>query len=233
VRSRGCDPDAPRERVARRECGHFDGPPQALTVAGATLAGTVVEALQPEFFDSKVDAGLGNVALAVIFKLSPPFDTMVLPPSPEAFSPLAVVWGDLSADVRPGSFPLELRDSLGTFPVRNIFTSMGTTIEPVLENGTLQVSLRPYRRGYVNGDGRIDISDSIFVLEYLFGAGEQPTCFAAADANGDSRVDLGDAVWLLGYIFAGRARPPDPFFACGDDPQGAPRLSCESQSACP
>ncbi len=63
-------------------------------------------------------------------------------------------------------------------------------------------------RGDSNGDQKIDISDPIHVLNYLFAGGKAPSCTPAADANADSKLDISDAVTTLSYLFSGRGELP-------------------------
>ena len=60
-----------------------------------------------------------------------------------------------------------------------------------------------YRRGDVNADGTIGITDAIAVLGFLFLGMDDPACGAAMDVDADLAVGLADAVFLLGYLFDG------------------------------
>ncbi len=60
--------------------------------------------------------------------------------------------------------------------------------------------------GDVDGDGRIDITDAVNILGYLFLNGWQPR-LRLADANLNQRIDLDDAVRILNYLFQGDPRP--------------------------
>src|ERR1041384_5068 len=66
-----------------------------------------------------------------------------------------------------------------------------------------------FRRGDVNEDGLVDLSDPLRTLSFLF-AGTPPAldCEKAADTNDDGRLDINDPVFLLGYLFLGAAEPP-------------------------
>jgi hypothetical protein len=207
-------------------------PAAQLSVTEATYAGTVIETLAPEYFDSAVDPVRGNVSLAVIFEILPPYDVIELPANPDAPREIAAVIFDVSPIAVPGLYPLELRDGPGEFPIKNIFTNLGTSIFPAVEDGSFEILPLVFRRGYVNQDVRVDISDAIFLFGYIFLGSAAPECMAAADANGSGEVDLADGVWLLGWIFRGTAPPPEPFDACGEDPRGYISLSCLSQPAC-
>jgi hypothetical protein len=89
-----------------------------------------------------------------------------------------------------------------------------------------------FRRCDANVDGLADISDAVFVLNYLFTGGRKPTCEKAADANDDGKVDISDAVFHLGYLFLGGKAPDEPLGSCGVDPT-LDQLTCESFAKCP
>ncbi len=61
-----------------------------------------------------------------------------------------------------------------------------------------------------NGDGKLDISDAVWVLAHLFMGGPEPASIAAADTNGDGTVDISDPIYLLGYLFLGGPAPVCP-----------------------
>jgi CotH protein/chitobiase/beta-hexosaminidase-like protein/lamin tail-like protein/Fn3 domain-containing protein len=80
------------------------------------------------------------------------------------------------------------------------------------------------RPGDGNQDGRLDLSDSIYLLGHLFGGSTLPLpCgqgglgeggnLAVLNVNGDGRVDISDAVYLLSYLFLG-GKPPALGTAC-------------------
>lgn len=58
-------------------------------------------------------------------------------------------------------------------------------------------------RGDCNGDGGIDISDVIYLINYLFIGGPAPDPVQAGDANLDGTVNIADAVYLINYLFIG------------------------------
>ena len=77
-------------------------------------------------------------------------------------------------------------------------------------------------RGDTNNDGKQDISDAVFLLNYLFAGGDKPACFAVADINGDGGRDISDAVFMLRFLFMGESSPPAPYPNCDFDAAGAP-----------
>ncbi len=75
-----------------------------------------------------------------------------------------------------------------------------------------------FRRGEVNGDGDVDISDGIRLLFFLFGGAREPACLDAADADDSGKLELTDAIFSFLYLFSGGPAPPVPGpSACGRD----------------
>ena len=77
------------------------------------------------------------------------------------------------------------------------------------------VDSRPFRRCDASDDGRLDVSDAVFILEWLFRRGPTPACDPAADCDADGGVNITDAVYALVHLFRGGAPPPAPFPDCG------------------
>jgi hypothetical protein len=86
-------------------------------------------------------------------------------------------------------------------------------------------------RGDPDGDGRIGISDAIFLLLHLFGGGREPPCQASADVEDDGSLALGDPVRLLDYLFRGGLEPTAPFPDCDAQSPGE-ALPCEEYPPC-
>ncbi len=68
------------------------------------------------------------------------------------------------------------------------------------------------RRGDVNHDGApdIDISDLVYMVDYMFTGGPPPPCPEEGDINGDGNptIDIADLVYLVDYAFNGGPPPP-------------------------
>ena len=88
-------------------------------------------------------------------------------------------------------------------------------------------------RGDGNADGKVDISDATYTLNWLFLDGTAPDCLATMNANGDTTVDISDAGYLLNFLFSGGAAPVDPFPDCGPGTLEADReLGCANPPGC-
>ena len=88
-----------------------------------------------------------------------------------------------------------------------------------------------FRRGEANADDNTELSDAVFVLNYLFLGGAEPSCMDAADTNDTGIIDLTDAVYLLNYLFLGGHSPEEPFPSCGPDPT-IEKLMCDVFVGC-
>ena len=87
-----------------------------------------------------------------------------------------------------------------------------------------------FRRGDVNGDGALNISDAVSGLLYLFD-GATVDCESAVDGNDDGSINLADAVSILSYLFSGTGNLPAPSPDCGVDPT-ADNLDCLLYNGC-
>ena len=89
-----------------------------------------------------------------------------------------------------------------------------------------------FKRGDSNGDGKVDISDAVRTLMFLFQDANDPRCLDAADASDDGGVDITDAILTLLDFFRPGTGIPDPGpFDCGPDPT-ADTLGCAAHTFC-
>lgn len=103
-------------------------------------------------------------------------------------------------------------------------------------DGELAVSCLPlvanFVRGQCNSDAAFDISDAIFLVNYLFQGAGAPTCEDACDANDDGQLNIADIVSLLTGLFGQPAMPLPPPNACGPDPTPTAAIDCASFPGC-
>jgi len=64
--------------------------------------------------------------------------------------------------------------------------------------------------GDLNLDGVIDISDLVFMVEWMFNGGDAPQVLETADLDGNGAVDISDLVYMVDYMFMGGAAPQHP-----------------------
>jgi hypothetical protein len=166
----------------------------------------------------------GYGALFVLFDISYP---ITVPPIP---IPEDTVLATLIYRVLPGApeGPTALLNRTRMYGapifVSNIFSREPgeTPIDPALSDGSIEI-LPPltspfFIRADSNNDKKVDISDAVWTLSYLFLGGPDHACPDAADSNDDGEVDISDAVFTLGFQFLGTRPPPPPFPDPGPDP---------------
>jgi hypothetical protein len=67
----------------------------------------------------------------------------------------------------------------------------------------------PPIRGNVDYDAgdNIDISDLVYLVDYMFNGGPAPPCFEEADIDCSGGLDISDLVYLVDYMFNGGSAP--------------------------
>lgn len=61
--------------------------------------------------------------------------------------------------------------------------------------------------GDANADGKISVSDVVYLVNYLFKAGPAAKPYEAGEANCDGKVTVSDVVYLVNYLFKAGAAP--------------------------
>jgi hypothetical protein len=78
-----------------------------------------------------------------------------------------------------------------------------------------------FRRGDVDGNGTVELTDVINLLNFLYLGGSAPSCPDAADEDDSGVLELTDVINILGFLYLGGAEPAAPGpFSCGSDPTG-------------
>jgi hypothetical protein len=76
-----------------------------------------------------------------------------------------------------------------------------------------------FRRGDTDGNGSINVTDAVNLLNALFQGATFPACPDTADTDDTGAVSITDAVFLLNALFQGGPQPPSPGIdTCGPDP---------------
>lgn len=97
-----------------------------------------------------------------------------------------------------------------------------------------QVVTRPtplFRRGDTTADGSLGLTDAVFLLNYLFLGGTQPSCLKSADADDDGALGVSDAIRVLNHLYSGGPAPAAPYPFCGSD-LTADGLTCDAFEPC-
>jgi hypothetical protein len=95
-----------------------------------------------------------------------------------------------------------------------------------------------FHRGDPDSTGSIDLTDAVYLFDFLFHGGPVPSCLEAADAQNDGALDLSDGVYIFLYLFVGGSAPAAPgptTVPCGTDPDppgAAGDLGCVAYDSC-
>lgn len=76
--------------------------------------------------------------------------------------------------------------------------------------GAFEIGCMDYITGDANGDGNINVSDAVYIINYVFIGGAAPDPIESGDANCDGSVNVSDSVYIINYIFTGGNAPGDP-----------------------
>ncbi len=95
-----------------------------------------------------------------------------------------------------------------------------------------QQSQIPFRRGDVDVDAHINITDAVVILLHLYRGEPEPVCAKSADMDDNGVLESADAIYLLVYSFLSGPPPRSPFDDCGFDPT-PDELSCLEYPPCP
>jgi len=179
----------------------------------------------PDFEQINLEVGGWTMGVVICFTAC-----AILPPG--IGYELAVADYAVSAPA-PANIPLCPCSTVGSPPINAVVVVNGQSIPPTKVCGNVQVqSLVPFVRADTNADGFLDLSDGIWILNYLFQGGPIFDCLGANDANGDGAIDTGDAIFVVLYYFGGGEAPPAPFPTCGFVPNQT-LADCQVFPACP
>jgi subtilisin family serine protease len=105
----------------------------------------------------------------------------------------------------PGWTPMQVREALmmsgdhALFPDNNY----GWGVPDIL--AAIQYSF--HLTGDVTGDELINVSDIIFLVNYLYKEGPAPSPLLLGDLNCDDEIDVGDVIYLVNYLYQGGTEP--------------------------
>jgi hypothetical protein len=79
----------------------------------------------------------------------------------------------------------------------------------ILHSGFRQTFNPYYVCGDANSDTTVNVSDAVWIINYVFVGGGPPEPLKAGDPNCDETVNVSDAVWIINYVFMGSNAPCD------------------------
>ncbi len=121
------------------------------------------------------------------------------------YTPASAVFTDSGNGLATYSYTPNFSDLDVTFPV-NFTAGDATGAETTV---LVYFHVIEFLRGDANSDSELDISDIMYIYNFLYKDGEPPVVEGSADVNVDSAVNLLDGLYLLDYFFRQRHPPPN------------------------
>ena len=223
--------------VCIRDTGTMDV--VAATVKG-TDSGTFKGGNGPDFNSINLYPGEGVTHGVVIDMMA-----AVTLPAQNGWTDLAVTWKILMDAEGQSTYVVPCDLTLGSPPVANVMVIGGNSLAASLSPGIdpaedccnpescNKAGLFVYQAGVkavvgsANGDGRLDIADGIFILNYLFRGGRPLPCEKAGDVTGDCLLDASDAVYIIHYQFLDGPPPVQGLGCVVFASDECPNLTCE------
>ena len=82
-----------------------------------------------------------------------------------------------------------------------------------------------------HSDRRVDATDALTVLSWLFRVGPEPRCLDTAAVNDDEAIEIGDSLYLLHHLFLDGLPIPAPGpVNCGFSTTAS--ISCDAFPPC-
>ncbi len=115
--------------------------------------------------------------------------------------------GDVGALLAYGKYSLHQNGEI-KIPVAFLLSNSGPApFQGIISNLKGMLNGMSHLCGDCNGNGFVNISDAVYLINYIFAGGPAPFPLEVGDVNCDGHVFISDCVYLIFYIFSGGAAP--------------------------
>ncbi|MFH2056890.1 MAG: dockerin type I domain-containing protein [bacterium] len=132
------------------------------------------------------------------------------PPTPDSIGVAELIFtiDELATDelVRLDTATIDFTRQIYTY---QFVRSSGETVVPQFSRGWIVIG-DPAVCGDVNTDGAANVTDAVYLIQYIFAGGPPPETSACADVNTDGFVNITDVIYLIQFVFADGTPPCDP-----------------------
>jgi hypothetical protein len=89
-----------------------------------------------------------------------------------------------------------------------VFVQRDDSVKSVLESAKSGLfRILTWVFGDANKDGTVDLTDIVYLMNYLFALGPPPDPFPSGDSNSDCIINVMDVIYLMNYVFIGGPQP--------------------------
>ncbi|MEM7166485.1 MAG: hypothetical protein AAF581_13550 [Planctomycetota bacterium] len=183
--------------------------------------GTVATAMNPPLYASGAFSYMSGMSGQVVFDGSATLARFFYVSATPATATAYAADGSVLATVEAGpptvfAAPENFRILVAAQPMQRIEFAGGVIDSFSFDPGPSQQP--QFRRGDVDDNSSVNLSDPIVLLGYLFQMGAAPACPDAADANDDGSINLTDVIHILLYLHSNGMAPAAPGpDSCGVD----------------
>ncbi len=123
---------------------------------------------------------------------------------PPGVNPDDCLAASTSSTADPHGFDIDLESG-------EYFLMIDTWPDPeCIDDFDLSLNFDPdFMCGDANDDDIVNVSDAVYIINYIFSGGAEPDPLISADANCDVLINVSDAVWLINYVFSSAFIPCD------------------------
>jgi PKD repeat protein len=134
--------------------------------------------------------------------------------APQTNGELFKMWIQVPSGTPVQSVDIDTCSAVAGLPAGEILLSAlgGGSIKPsYVDCGTedLIISEPDYICGDANSDEDVNVSDAVYIINYVFVGGDAPDPLESGDVNCDDTCNVSDAVWIINYVFVGGNEPCD------------------------
>ena len=149
----------------------------------------------------------------------------------EEWTEFSVTTPPMPEDVAEGQITFHVAFSAGVFWMDGVRFYEGEYVPPEFDDPP-PPSRPEFLRGDADNSGAVNITDGVYVLNFLFAGGPGPGCEETGDADNSGATNITDGVYVLNFLFAGGPSPAPPGnVECGPDTDAigsAGDLGCET-----
>lgn len=80
------------------------------------------------------------------------------------------------------------------------------------EYNSSEITITNTLRGDANADETVNVSDAVYIINFIFLGSDPPTTDCGGDANSDGQINVSDAVFIINYVFIAGNPAPGPCF---------------------